>query len=78
MTKKKLAKKAAPAKAKPVKAAKHRPDWPKMFADKIADHEKRIVALEGGPEPGARVALPGEPPVAGPSVPMTPAVEENK
>ena len=28
------------------KAAKHKPDWPQMFADRIIDLENRVAALE--------------------------------
>jgi hypothetical protein len=41
--------------------AKHKPDWPLVFADKIEDHEKRIAALEHGqtnPIPPLTVPVP--------------------
>ena len=42
-------------KAKKKAKGRHKPDWPKMFADRIVDLENRLDALE-------RAMWPGEPP----------------
>ena len=52
-------------KAKKKAKGKHKPDWPKMFADRIVDLENRVDAIERAMA-GQNAAVP-EPPAAEPT-----------